>query len=320
MPPIAPHVPTANPRRSAGKTGRSSASDDGASSAAASACAVRPATRSPTVGAAAQTADATPNSARPDQEHAAAAPQVGEPPGGHEQRRERDVVGREDPRQVGGRALRELRGDRRERDVDDRDVEEGQERRERRHRQYQTGTLSSHKQRSLETLGFDWQPTLDSRRGVEGPGQPTMLGGAGRGGRRRRLDRAGAARPVQRRPPLRRPRRPPRHRPQRTHPQARRARRRGDHRARALPRTGVAGAPRVPAHPRGPRPAPGAPGDAGLGRRPPRRARRAAGADRAPRVRRAHPRRAALRRGPRRRPPRPPALGAQRRVALIAAG
>ena len=65
IPPIAPHVPTANPRRSAGNAGSSNASDDGASSAAATACAVRPATSSPTVGAAAHTTEAIPNSARP---------------------------------------------------------------------------------------------------------------------------------------------------------------------------------------------------------------------------------------------------------------
>ena len=59
------------------------------------------------------------------------ADQVGEPAERDQERREDDVVGVEDPRQVADRGVRERLADARERDVDDRGVEEGQERPER---------------------------------------------------------------------------------------------------------------------------------------------------------------------------------------------
>ena len=61
------------------------------------------------------------------EEHPPASEQVREPPRGHQQRREDDVVRVQHPGQPGKRSVREREADAGERDVDDRHVEEGHE-------------------------------------------------------------------------------------------------------------------------------------------------------------------------------------------------
>ena len=83
----------------------------------------RAATRTPTDGAAAHSAEPSGEDRQPDEEHALAPDPVGEPPGRHEQRREDDRVRVQDPGEVGERGAGEVPGELRERDVDDEEVE-----------------------------------------------------------------------------------------------------------------------------------------------------------------------------------------------------
>ena len=63
---------------------------------------------------------------RPGEEHAPATEQVGGPPAEHQEAREGDRVGVDDPLQAGGREV-ETVAHRRQRDVDDGDVEDDHE-------------------------------------------------------------------------------------------------------------------------------------------------------------------------------------------------
>ena len=127
---------TAWARCSASKAASTSASDEGMRKAAANACSTRKAISRPSEGAPAQSADAEREDPEREQEHPAAPEQVGDPPGGHEERREDDVVGAQHPRHRGDARLRERALDARERDVDDRRVDERDEDPERCHREH----------------------------------------------------------------------------------------------------------------------------------------------------------------------------------------
>ena len=122
----AAHRPIAPGRRSGGVSASTNASDAGSSIAAPTPCTPRAASSRPNVGATAASSDAAVKTPTPAANRRPAADQVGEPPGGSQQRREQDRVERHDPRQR-GHADAEVAGEVGDRQVRDRDVEEGEE-------------------------------------------------------------------------------------------------------------------------------------------------------------------------------------------------
>ena len=134
-PPIPPQTPSARLRSGPGSNVVSTSdSAVGAMTAAPAPCRTRAPTSTAGSIADPQTTDATVKIAMPDQEHPAAAEQIGDPAPEQQEPAERHEVGAEHPLHVAGRE-RELVGDRRERHVHDRAVEDDDEERRAEHRQ-----------------------------------------------------------------------------------------------------------------------------------------------------------------------------------------